>query len=405
MNEPSAFSGSRYPGWLMLLGALATIAPLASDMYLPSFPTIAAELAASPGAVTITLSTFFVGLTVGQLFWGPLSDRWGRKPPLYAGMMLYVAATLACAKCNNVEQLMIMRFVQGLGGCAGVIIPTAVIRDRSGLSDAARAYSLLMLIRGLAPILSPWVGGQVLAYWGWRAIFGILALAGGMLLIVVRFGLAESHPIAHEPPLRLRTVVGNYLTLLRNPAFLGYAMTSGLAMAGMFAFIAGAPFVYMDLFHIRSENFGLFFGLNAFGLIAASQFNARLVQFKPPTKVLRRAVWIPAVTGVTLLVASANDAALSLPVVIATCFFYTAALGCVLPNATAAALATHGQMAGTAAALISALQFLCATLAGAAVGALHDGSAVPLGLVMAITGSGSLLCHRLVVMRSSRARI
>jgi len=392
----SAHDSRRFPAWLILLGILTAIGPLSIDMYLPSFPLIEHSLGGRPGRVELTLASFFIGLTLGQLFYGPLSDRFGRKKPLYLGLAIYTVASIGAALAANIPMLILWRFLQGMGGCAGIIIPSAIVRDRTSARESARAFSLLMLVMGLAPILAPLLGGVLLTHWGWRGIFCVLALFGAACLLAIRFGLAESHDTRHEPPLKLLTVLGNYAHLLRNKAFLGYALGGGLAMSGMFAYIAGSPFVLINLYGIAPQHYGWFFGVNAFGLIGSSQLNAHLLRTLPGTTLLRRALWVPALVGITLAVL-AFSGHISLACFVIGFFCFVASLGCIIPNAMASALATHGQQAGTAAALASALQFFFATLAGALVGLFHDGSGRPLAALMALCGLGAWLCHRLLV--------
>lgn len=385
-----------FPSWLILLGALTAVAPLSIDMYLPSFPQIERSLVGNPGSVELTLASFFIGLTLGQLFYGPLSDRFGRKKPLYIGFAIYTLASLGAAMADSISILILWRFLQGMGGCAGIIIPSAIVRDRTTARESARAFSLLMLVMGLAPILAPLIGGQIMLLCGWRGIFYVLALFGISCLAAIKLGLAESHNIDHEPPLNLRKVLSNYFHLLKNKAFLGYALAGGLAMSGMFAYIAGSPFVLIDLYHIPAEKFGFFFGVNAFGLIASSQINARLLKKFSATSILRTALWIPSITGFSLALLAFNNW-ISLPIFIAGFFCFVSSIGFIIPNAMASALATHGQQAGTAAALASALQFFFATLAGTLVGLLNDGTGRPLATIMAICGIGAWVCHRRLV--------
>jgi len=230
-------------------------------MYLPSFPEVERALAAPHGSIELTLACFFIGLTLGQLFYGPLSDRFGRKPPLYFGFALYTLASIGCALSGNVTMLWIFRFLQGMGGCAGIVMPMAIVRDRTTARESARAFSMLMLmlVMGLAPILAPLLGGWLLTSFGWRSIFVTLAIFGVLSLAAITFGLEESHDIKHELPLSLKTVADNYLYLLKNKSYLGFVFAGGLSMAGMFAYIAGSPFVLIDLYGIEPRHFGLFF--------------------------------------------------------------------------------------------------------------------------------------------------
>lgn len=397
MTSPApALSNKKLPGWLALLGGLTAVAPLSTDMYLPSFPAVEKALDAPHGTMELTLAFFFIGLTLGQLAYGPLSDRFGRKPPLYFGFALFTLASIGCSLACNVAMLWSFRFAQGLGGCVGIVIPAAIVRDRTTARESARAFSMLMLVMGLAPILAPLLGGFLLTLFGWRSIFVTQALFGAAAMASIALLLSESHATAHAPRLSLRAVGANYYLLLGNRSFLGYSLARGLSMAGMFAYIAGSPFVLIDLYGVRPEQYGYFFGINAFGLIASSQLNARALVFVPPSAILRKALCAPPLAGLALAgLACAN--LISLPWFALGFFCFVASLGWIAPNATASALATHGQMAGAAAALASAMQFAFATLAGAMVGAFHNGTGQPLAIVMALCGCGAWLAHRTLV--------
>ncbi|MDD2547326.1 MAG: Bcr/CflA family multidrug efflux MFS transporter [Burkholderiaceae bacterium] len=388
--------GTGFTRWVMLLGFLTAVAPLSIDMYLPGFPQMEKSLNGAPGSIEFTLATFFIGLALGQLLYGPLSDRFGRKPPLYLGFALYTVASVGCALAESVDALCVWRFLQAMGGCAGIVVPSAIVRDRMGARDSARVFSLLMLVMGLAPILAPLVGGWLLEGWGWRAIFWVLTGFGLLCLAFVAWGLGESHATEHEPPLRLGTVMGNYAGLLGNRSYLGFALSGGLVRAGMFAYIAGSPFILIHLYELSPRQYGWFFGANAFGLIACSQINAQLLKKSPPTTLLRRALWVPLLSSLFLSV-MALAGWISLTWFAVGFFVFIASVGMVGPNANAAALATHGQMAGTAAALNGSLAFALATLAGALVGALHNGTGQPLALVMLLCGLGAWLSHRFLV--------
>ncbi len=396
MSPGSGGLGGGFPGWLVLLGALTAIGPLSIDMYLATFPALERELGAGPGSAELTLATFFIGMALGQLFWGPLSDRFGRKPPLYAGLALFTLASLGCAMAESIPALTFWRLLQALGGSAGMVITRAVVRDRCAAREAARAFSMLILVMGLAPILAPMLGAWVGAAFGWRAIFLLLAGFALGCLLMVHFALTESHDRRHEPPLSLARMLRGYGGLLGNRAFLGYSLSGGLAMAGMFAYIAGSPFVLIQLGGIPSTDFGWVFGANALGFVAASQLNARALKTREPSRLLRHALWLPALSGggLALWVALAG---FSLPVAMLGFFLYVSSLGFIVPNASANALATHGQQAGTASALLGALQFGLATLAGVGISQLHDGGAMPLALLLALCGGGAWALHRWLV--------
>ena len=401
MSMPTSSTSPRQQasvGWLALLGMLTAVAPLSIDMYLPSFSTVERLLAATPGSMELTLACFFVGLTLGQLFYGPISDRFGRKPLLYAGFALYALASLGCAFSDSVPELNVWRFLQGMGGCVGIMIPSAMVRDRLAAPEAARAFSMLMLVMGLAPILAPLLGGWILTYVGWRAIFYVLAFFGLAGLLASVFLLKESLDASHVVPLKLGVVLANYARLLKDPVFVGFSLSGGLTMAGMFAYIAGSPFVLIELYEVAPANYGWYFGLNAVGLIASSQLNAQLLKRVSADRILRTALWVPLLVGLSL-VGFHLLGMLSLRVFAVAFFLFVASIGWITPNATALALSAHGKMAGTAAALISALQFFFATLAGMAIGVLHDGTSLPLVIVMAACGCGAWGSHRLLLKK------
>jgi DHA1 family bicyclomycin/chloramphenicol resistance-like MFS transporter len=408
MKLGSGLDTSRFPGWLIILGALTAIGPLSIDMYLPAFAALEQNLSAPAGSAELTLAGFFIGMACGQLAWGPLSDRYGRKPPLYAGLALFALATLGCALSQDITALTIWRILQALGGSAGMVIARAVVRDRCSARESARAFSLLILVMGLAPILAPILGGWVITFLNWRAIFFLLLAFALACLLAIGFGLQESHSTRHEPPLNLKRIANDYASLFASRVFLGYTLSGGLAMAGMFAYITGSPFVLIQLGGIPPAHFGWVFGLNALGFIAASQINARSLKTTAPTALLRRALWMPAGAGLSLAVLTFSldfTHSETLPLTLLCLFFYVASLGFIAPNSSATALATHGQRAGTASALMGALQFGLATITGIGISRLHDGSARPLALILAICGVSAWLLHRWLVHPHDRHHV
>jgi DHA1 family bicyclomycin/chloramphenicol resistance-like MFS transporter len=355
-------------------------------MYLPAFPALGQALGATPGAVQATLSTYLVGLAAGQTLYGPLADRLGRRPPLVAGLLIYTLASAGCAAAPRIDVLIALRFLQALGGSACLVIPRAIVRDRFDARTSARVYSQLMLVLGAAPILAPLVGGQIAALVGWRGIFALLSALGGAGLVITLLAVPETRPPAAAGPHATSAGLGDYARLLGDRRFLGFAATAGLAMAGMFAYIAESPFVLIELYEIPAEAYGWVFGSNAVALIAASQVNSALVGRWHPEAVLPRSLTIAALLGVGLVAATATTA--SLPLLLVLLFAYMGSRGFIQPNAVACALAHHPERAGSASALFGVLQFGGATAASVLVGALHDGSARPMALVM---GGSSLL--------------
>jgi MFS transporter, DHA1 family, multidrug resistance protein len=384
------------PRLVLVLGALTALTPMAVDMYLPSLPTLQRAFAAAAASVQFTLAAFFVGLALGQLLYGPLADRFGRKPPPYFGLGLFALASAGCALAPRIETLVALRFVQAAGGCAALVVPRAVVRDLFDAQTSARVFSLLMLVMGVAPILAPLAGGYVLAVGGWRAIFWVLAASSLACAAAVRL-LPETRPRATGA--RFADALLGYAQLLGDRRFLGYALTGGLAMAGMFAYIAGSPFVFIELYGVPAERYGWLFGLNAAGLIAASQLNRLLLAGWRADAVLTWATRAGA--GVSLILfAVAVIGGAGLVGLLVPLFGFVATLGLTQPNALAGALAGHAERAGSASALYGTLQFSAATLAGSLVGILHDGSARPMAGVIAGCGVLALTAHRLLVARN-----
>jgi DHA1 family bicyclomycin/chloramphenicol resistance-like MFS transporter len=381
---------------VVLLGAMIAVAPMSIDMYLPSLPTLERAFAADVASVQMTLAAFFVGLALGQLVYGPLSDRLGRKPPLCAGLILYVLASAGCALAPNIGSLIGLRFVQALGGCAGMVISRAVVRDLFDPRAAARVYSYLILVMGAAPILAPLAGGYLLAAAGWRAIFGVLVAFGLAVLAAAVLLLPETRP-RHAPassPWR------DYAGLLADRPFMGYALSGGIAQAGMFAYIAGSPHVFIELYGVPVRAYGWLFGLNALGIISASQVNRRLLLRWRPDEILARANVVNAGLGLLLVAASWSRPGHLLWLLVPL-FGFVASLGFTQPNALASALAGQGARAGTASALYGMIQFGTATVAATLVGALHDDTARPMAAIIATCSLLALVAHHVLVRRAS----
>jgi len=335
----------------LLLGALSAFGSLSIDMYLPAFPAIRSDLAASEAQVQLTLAVFFAGLGLGQAFYGPISDRYGRRRPLCFGLALFVLASAACALARSVEGLVAWRLVQSIGGCAGIVIARAVVRDRYDERDSARVFSLLLLVMGLPPILAPLVGGQILIHFGWRAVFWVLASFGLACLIAAVLILPESLPYERWGPGGPRGALRVYARLLRDHAFMRYNLASALAISGMFVYIFGSPFVFMQIHGVRPERYGLLFGLNAIGLMGASLLNRVLLGRVAGTAILSRALFVTAAAGLAIITATWTGAG-GFPGLLAPVFVYISSLGFVLPNVMAAALAPQGRNAGSASALL-----------------------------------------------------
>lgn len=368
---------------IVVLGALAGFGPMAVDMYLPSLPTLARVFAAPGGAVQLTLAVFFIGLAGGQLVYGPLADRYGRKPPLYAGIVLFVLASAGCALAPSLDALIACRLAQALGCCAGIVIVRAVVRDLFEAQDAARMFSLVLLVMGVAPILAPLAGGYLLVLAGWQSIFWALALFGVACFVAVARWLPETR--GARPGVALSQALRSYAVLLGDRRFMGYALAGGLAQAGMLAYISGSPQVFIEVYGVPAQHYGWLFGLNAVGLIGASQVNRRLLQQHSARAILRRANAANATFGPLLMLLAATGW-LGFAGVLLPLLCYVAGLGMLFPNSQALALQGHAERAGTASALLGTLQFSGAAVASAVVGALYQGSALPMAAVIAACG-------------------
>lgn len=367
----------------ILLGALTAVAPLSIDMYVPAFSTIRADLDVDTAAVQLTLAAFFVGFASAQLFAGPIVDRFGRKRPLLIGLVVATVGNLLCAAAPTLPLLIAGRVVSALGGAFAVVVPRAVVRDLVSGTEAARMFSRLLLVMGVAPIVAPLLGGWLLVHLGWRSIFVVLALSC-VALLVATATLLPSTTSSLAP-----ATTSAWRALLSDRRFVRFTLAGGCAQAAMFAYIAGSSFVLIELFGVAADDYGFFFGANATALIAASQLNRRLLSSTTPDVITQwsaRAVVVAAV-----LVVVAGVATSSLWALAAALFVFLGTLGFVTPNTGALALDGQGARAGLASAVMGCSQFALAALAAAAVSALHDGTALPMVGVMAVLSTASWL--------------
>ncbi len=375
----------------LLLGGLAAVGPLSIDMYLPALPDIGADLGAPTSAVQLSLASFFVGFAVAQLIAGPLVDRHGRRRPLVIALGLYIVASLGCAAAPSIEWLIACRLLQGLAGSMAVVVPRAVVRDLHSGAAAVHMLSRLMLVMGVAPIVAPLLGSWVLASLGWRAIFVVLAGFGALTL----YACVRLLPETGRPRDPSITLGAQLRVLTREPDFLAYTLCGGFSSAGMFAYISGSAFVFIEVHHADPSLYGYIFGANAFGLIAASQLNRVLVGRFTATQVLGAATSLAALAALAVL-AVAYTGAGGLWGIAGALFLFLSTLGILGPNSTALALERHGERAGLASAVLGASQFMIAACAAGAVSALHDDrTAVPMALVVAVAACMSWLCFML----------
>lgn len=372
---------------VVILGALSAFGPLSIDFYLPGLPRLTSDFDTGASAGQLTLTACLLGLALGQLIVGPMSDRFGRRPPLIGGLVLYCAASLACAAAPDVWVLVGLRFVQGLSGSAGIVVARSVVRDLASGVAAARLFSILMIVVGVFPILAPILGGAFLHVMSWRGLFVILAAVAAAILVATAGWLPETLP----PERRQRagqTAVG-FRELIHDRFFVAYSVVLGLAFAAMFSYIAGSSFVLQDIHGVSPQVYGLLFGLNALGIIACSQLNRTLVGRVSLHRMLLAGVAAGAAAGTTLL-AVVLAGGIGLPAILPCLFVSVSSIGLVIPNATALALTDYPHAAGSASALLGMLQFAFGAVAAPLVGVAGRHTAVPMALLIAAFGIGAL---------------
>lgn len=366
---------------VLILGALTAFNSMSIDMYLPAFPQIAKDLAVPLGTVQLSVSAFLFGSAFGQLFYGPVADRWGRKRPLMFGIGLYVISTIGCALVRSGEGLLFWRVVMALGGGASIVISRAIVRDLYNTAEAAKMFSLLMLVMGAAPILAPLAGGQLLLFTGWRGVFGFLGFFGILSFGASLAWLPESLPIEKRIQRSLVEMLTSYGSLFRHRQYLLYAIALGAIAGFNFAYIAGAPQLFIELHGVSPQHFGIIFGLNAFGLIGASQVNRKLLRRYTSEQILSLSFTVNLLGALLLTITSITGIG-GFSVQLILLFICLCTTGLLYPNVTALALAPFATSAGTASALLGTIQYALGATAGAFVGMFHNGTGLPMVLTM-----------------------
>jgi MFS transporter, DHA1 family, multidrug resistance protein len=389
---------------ILILGLLTAIGPLSIDMYLPAFPEIAKELHTSVAQVMLSLSSFFIGISAGQFIYGPLLERFGRKKPLYAGLCIYLVASVGCAMAGSVNSLILFRLLQALGGCAGMVASRAIVRDIFSVEENAKIFSTLMLVVAVSPIIAPTLGGYITSAFGWRYVFGVLILVNLFIMIGVYFLLPESKKPDPHFSLAPAAIIKSFLSIIKHPQFYTYALTGAIAYGGLSAYVSGSPNVFMELFQVSEKQYGWIFAFISIGIISASQLNTVLLKRNRSEQIIKIALLCQGVIGITAALLAIFDLS-NLYVTITLIFLFLGCQGLIFPNASALSLASFGHNAGNASALMGALQMGIGAGASALVSVMQNGTALPMSGMMALCSSLAfvvlLLGRKIIVQTAS----
>lgn len=381
---------NRYFFYILILGTLTTLGPFSIDMYLPGFPAIATYLHTTTAAVSLSLSSFFIGISAGQLLYGPLLDRFGRKKPLYVGLIIYILASFGCVFVKTLDALIILRFVQAIGSCAAAVASVAMVRDLFPVKDNAKVFALLMLVVGASPMIAPAVGGYVTTSFGWQSVFIILAAIAFIILIVVIFSLPESYAPDPTFSLKPRPILKNFISVIIEPQFYTYAISGAFAFSGLFAYVAASPLVFMDVYKVDGKTYGWIFALLSIGFIGSSQVNSALLKKYKSDEIIPVALIAQVIIAV-LFFTGASLNYFNLYGTIGFIFLFLCCVGLTNPNAAALSLAPFSRNAGTASSLMGAMQLGIGALASVAVGMFSANSATPMAAIMALTSILAML--------------
>jgi DHA1 family bicyclomycin/chloramphenicol resistance-like MFS transporter len=375
---------------ILILGLLSAIGPFSIDMYLPGFPAIAVDLHTSVDMVSYTLASFFIGVCIGQLICGPLLDRFGRKRPLYIGMALYILASVGCALSTSVEALIVFRLFQALGGCVTMVAPRAIIRDLFPVHESAKIFSMMILILGVSPILAPTVGSFLIEDFGWYSVFLLLGAITLLVLLAVIFLLPESKQPDPTFSLKRGAIFDSFKIVLKNRQFFMYTLSGSIAAAGLFAYLAGSPFVLLKLHGVSEKGYGIIFAIIASGLITASQLNNFLLKKYSSMQIVKFTLILQTIFGLCLFVGSFFNI-LGLYGLVTFIFLFLSCQGFNFPNSAALSMEPFEKEAGSASALMGSIQMGFGAAAAAVVGLLNAATALPMTGVMAVCSTWALV--------------
>ncbi|MEJ5961839.1 multidrug effflux MFS transporter [Pedobacter immunditicola] len=375
---------------ILILGSLAALGPFSIDMYLPGFDAIAKDLNTTVPKVSLSLSGFFIGISFGQLLYGPLLDKFGRKKPLYIGLLVYILASLGCLAVNDINQLIVLRFIQAIGSCATAVASIAMVRDLFAVKESPKVFASLMLVIAVSPMLAPTAGGYLIEGLGWKYVFVFLALMGVLLLLASYFFLPESYKPDPEYSLKPAPMLKKFHTVLIEPQFYTYALITSLSFAGLFTYISASPMIFMNLYGVSKTGYGWIFALLSAAFIGSSQVNRLILRWHTSKKIVNWALILQGVVSFLFLLAALNNL-LNLYSTIAFIALFLACLGLINPNAAALSLAPFSKNAGSASALMGALQMGLGALASFAVSFFPENSVLPMPLIMSAAISLALL--------------
>jgi MFS transporter, DHA1 family, multidrug resistance protein len=392
---------------IFTLGLLSAMGAFSIDMYLPGFPDIARDLHTTVAHITLSITSFFIGISVGQLIYGPLLDKFGRKKPLYIGLVVYLLTSIACAYAPTADALIGIRFLQALGSCAGMVASRALVRDIFPVQENAKIFSLLMLVLALSPIVAPTLGGYVSSAFGWQSIFYILAGIAGATLLLVYLKMPNGRMPDASLSLLPRPIINSFLEVSKVPQFYTYAFAGAIASSGLYAYIAGSPFVFMELYHVSEKQYGWIFAIIAMGLITASQVNTLLLRKYSSEQIIRVTLFCQCLAGIALVLGNYFHF-LGLYSTIFLIWVFLSTQGFAFPNSSALCLAPFTKNAGTASALMGAIQLGIGAVSTALVSIFNNGTAMPMSVVMcccAVSSFTVLLIGRRVIARRNSIQL
>ncbi|MNQ68671.1 Bicyclomycin resistance protein [compost metagenome] len=374
----------KYVQLILILGSLTALGPFSIDMYLPGFSGIAKDLHTTVAKVSMSLSSYFIGISAGQLLYGPLLDRFGRKKPLFMGLIVYILASLGCVYVTDIDTFIGLRFIQAIGSCAATVASVAMVRDLFPVKDIPKVFSLLMLVLGLSPMLAPTIGGYVTEDFGWHIVFLILMCMGIAILIASQVGLPNSYKPDTSISLKPKPIISNFMKVLKEPQFYTYAFTGSIAFSGLFTYVAASPIVFMDIYHVNAKTYGWIFAFMSVSFIGSSQLNSILLKKFSSEQMILAALISQSVISIVFLILSVNNL-LGLYETIAMLFLFLGCLGISNPNTAGLTMAPFAKNAGSASALMGAIQLGLGALASFAVGVFVKDSVAPMVLIMTVT--------------------